>query len=149
MTHMSCPWRGFHSHNKSRFAWKLRLNEVWPIWICLQNCFLYHCAVACFPFQPIWLCCTCPNEQGPLNGYIETIPTFGRFSFDDCGALLKSGARGMGRGQGDMLLEPSPALEGIQCFCLLCSHRLISTQCSARAAGVALKRFLLDKNSGA
>ena len=66
----------FHSHNKSQFAWKFRLNKVWPIWIFLQNCFLYHCAVACFSIQPIWLCCTCPNKQRPLDGYIETITYF-------------------------------------------------------------------------
>ena len=75
--------------------------------------------------------------------------TFGRVSFEDCGALPKNGARGMGKGQGDILQELVPALEGIQCFCLLCRHRLVGTHCRARAAGVALKRFLLDKNSGA
>ena len=147
MTHMSCPWRGFHSHNKSRFAWKFRLNEVWPIYFFFTKLLFVSLCSGMFSLTTHMV--VLHMSKWPLNGYIETIPTFGRFSFDDCGALLKSGARGMGRRQGDILLEPSPALEGIQCFCLICSHRLVSTQCSAWAAGVALKRFLLDKNSGA
>ena len=106
-----------------------------------------------FPYNPYGCAAHAQTNKDLWMDTLKLSLTFGRVSFEDCGALLKSGARGMGRGKGDILLEPGRALEESSvfvCFSVtdLLVHSVVPSQLEL-LYNQSPEKILIDKNSGA